>query len=198
MSDEGSAFVLRVLDIVFSIAIGLIFGAFILFVEIFGGSPADADLPWATTEGVVDTSEVREMQGVVTLVHEPGREPRQITTEPRVRYSCRVAGKKYESTRITQGLVPYDPNESAASIVARYSRGSTVTVYYDREEPSRAFLEGVGVPPADRSGSDRATGVKLGLFFLVLGGGWFFVLFKLGGFQGLARRPAVRSAGASR
>jgi hypothetical protein len=60
---------------------------------------------------------------------------------PEVRYLYRVLGSEYEGTKITFGPTSGNTQSRAMQAISKYPKGSTVTVYYDPEQPSKAVLE---------------------------------------------------------
>jgi hypothetical protein len=60
---------------------------------------------------------------------------------PFVTYTYDVDGKTYKEGSISPGDLTIADTENAEKVVARYPRGSVVTVYYNPKNPSQAVLE---------------------------------------------------------
>jgi hypothetical protein len=96
--------------------------AMLIFIAIVESRRMRKARNWPTAVGTVTASSVQ------------GRE-----NKPFVEYEFEVAGQKYRSSRITMGEPP--SQGEAASILARYPVGASVTVYYDPADPHMATLE---------------------------------------------------------
>lgn len=89
---------------------------------------------WQVTPGIILSSEVKEHGAV-----DPELVNKSVFT-PIVRYQYICAGNSYTGFRITLNSVEYS-HEKAQQIVARFSPGSSVSVYYDPLHPQEAILE---------------------------------------------------------
>jgi hypothetical protein len=94
---------------------------------------ADASASWAKTEGQV----------VESRLHVGSGDETSETYWAIVVYEYSVDGVEYSSDRISFGLSRNSSGgeEETRSAVKRYPKGSTVTVYYDPEDPASATLE---------------------------------------------------------
>jgi len=92
---------------------------------------------WETTVGTVKVSKVASE----TVTHGRSRGTMYV---PVVRYVYRVEGKDYRSDRIAVGDLRNGHVTKVKPVVNRYPAGSTVTVFYDPEEPQEALLEAPG------------------------------------------------------
>jgi hypothetical protein len=84
---------------------------------------------WATTSGrvILSTLEARRGSKGGTVYY------------PVVHYQYRVHAMNYESRKIMPGMEW--GGSGAPAIIAKYPTGSTVTVYYNPENPAEALLE---------------------------------------------------------
>lgn len=94
----------------------------------------DVTKNWQSTPGIILTSEVKEHNAV-----DPAQPGKTIFT-PMVRYQYVCAGNSFTGFRITLNSVEYS-REKAQQIAARFSPGSSVTVFYDPLHPQEAILE---------------------------------------------------------
>lgn len=88
---------------------------------------ANAVKNWSSVPGKVTTSRVS---------YESSADKTNAT--PFVVYVYEVDGKTYEENSISPGILTIS---NAEKVVARYPRGSEVTVYYNPKNPSQAVLE---------------------------------------------------------
>jgi hypothetical protein len=86
-------------------------------------------LAWPSTRGVVMTSTLESR-----AIREGG-----FRDYPVVRYSYQVGQQAFQGTRIALG--PEVGGTRARRVIARYSAGSPVTVYYNPHDPADALLE---------------------------------------------------------
>ncbi len=104
---------------------------------------------WPTVPGVV------ERAWITTSAH--GEDASTIYTA-HVRYTYRVDGTAYASTRVRfGGEVTFDRRQQAQDFLAAYPEGGSVTVHYNPADPRDAVLE---------------TTVQAGLGLLLAGGGF--------------------------
>lgn len=107
----------------------IIFTAILLGIIFYARMSAAKAKDWATTTGTVvfSTLEARRGSKGSTVYY------------PVVQYQYRAHAQQYESRKIMPGM---DWGGSGApAIVAKYPTGSTVTVYYNPENPAEALLE---------------------------------------------------------
>ncbi len=93
---------------------------------------SDESISWPTTMGTVKTSEVRRTVGANNEFHSY------------IEYEYSVLGTDYVSNKVTFGELAgfQDIKKSIAQkAVNRYPAGSTVTVYYDPQDPKKAVLQ---------------------------------------------------------
>jgi hypothetical protein len=85
---------------------------------------------WPQVEGRVLGSEISVV----------GRERNRTTYAPNVTYAYSVAGKRYESSRLT--LVPQNSitRQTIESTLARFPVGQIVRVYHDPKDPANCVL----------------------------------------------------------
>lgn len=121
-----------------SIVIGIIFlllGVIFLVVMFTSRKKANEAKAWPTIAGTVTSSEIRVHQDYDTDSHTTST-----NYEPVVQYSYNVVGTPCQASRIAFGANQFDRNTAQAKI-NRYPAGSTVTVHYDPNDPSKAVLE---------------------------------------------------------
>jgi hypothetical protein len=90
---------------------------------------------WSPTRGVVVESYIRKI-GAGNAAEAGDTD----TYSPVVRYEYRVGSDAYASSKIGFGDLFYNWF-SAKSRIQAFPKGSTVTVYFDREDPSSAVLD---------------------------------------------------------
>lgn len=98
-------------------------------------APPDVKVPvgWAVTEG-----DVLE-KSLDPIDYTAGGE-RIIYYTPIVRYSYRVNGEQYESSRVTPQALRFNSRRMAESFLNAYSIGQPVTVIYNPDDPHAAYL----------------------------------------------------------
>lgn len=162
----------------FAFGLGLLGLPFILF-GIYFLIISNASLAWPSVEGSVLSSEA-EMQ----VTNRPSTSGTTRTTSVAyyvaVQYQYEVAGNPYVASRIALGEGGrasefYEERaEAEAAAAERFPTGSSLTVYYDPDDPTSAVLE---------PGSNWGTFVPL-LFGLFLGGAGGVLYYG-------ARRPPI-------
>lgn len=115
---------------------------------------AQASRNWPTANGrvqyaTVETRSSRNDSGTSST-----------TFQARIIYGYEIGGQTLRSERVSFGEVSTSDPADAEEIVARYQPGTTVTVYYDPQNPELAVLE---------------PGVSLGNYLLLGIGSVFFV-----------------------
>ncbi len=79
--------------------------------------------------------------GVVTVSRVKSQSDSDSTTyRPVIRYRYRAGGKEYFSQRYAYGTISTNDPRHARKVVARHAPGSSVTVYYDPDNPADAVL----------------------------------------------------------
>jgi hypothetical protein len=146
--------------------------AFVLMVQFFGGGLVLDAVPiaangivsrrWPTASGRILSSEVSSS---VTVGGGEGG-PQQPVSDPVVSYEYEVQGQRYTASRVSfQGTWP--TLDVAIEVVVRYPAGTSVTVWYDSEDPESAVLEpGAGLFPY----------FQMLMGFLIIGIGMLFQL----------------------
>ncbi len=107
-------------------------GMALVFAGIRTYRKSDESLSWPTTTGTIQVSEVRRTSGANNEFHSY------------VEYQYSVLGTDYVSHTVTFGELAgfQDTKKSIAQkTVNRYPAGSTVTVYYDPQDPKKAVLQ---------------------------------------------------------
>lgn len=138
----------------FLLFIGL--GVFLIYRTQQGKKKAQLSQSWPATQGQITDSHVSrsvdtDSEGATSTMY-----------SARVEYSYQVGGQVYSGHNIGFGFTPSYSNQSKAQVTAaRYSVGSTVTVYYDPSNPSEAVLE--------RQASGSNASMILGIIFIVIG-----------------------------
>jgi hypothetical protein len=94
----------------------------------------DISKTWLPTPGVILTSELREHNPI-----DPAQKNKTVST-PMVRYQYSCAGNSFTGYRITFNSIEYS-HANAQQIVAHYTPGSSVTVFYDPLRPEEAVLQ---------------------------------------------------------
>lgn len=120
---------------------------------------AKASLEWPTAQGQIVTSEMdmrREKSGGSTARHYQYR--------PNILYEYSVDGARYTSKKVAVVGMTSRDQKDIKPILRRYKEGSSVTVYYNPEDPKSAILE---------PGVTWRTYMPLGLgiLFFMVGGG---------------------------
>lgn len=129
-----------------------LFGVFTLFFAIGLGLigvgakvtlDARASQTWPSSSGEVLHSKVESRQETRSRRTPRGvRHPRTVTLHrPLVQYRYQVEGTPHIGTRISFYDAASDRAELARAVVARYPRGTAVTVFYDPLDPTRSVLE---------------------------------------------------------
>jgi hypothetical protein len=124
---------------------------------------------WLAAEGKVIASRVQ------TRTIESDTGDSSVINEPFVQYEFKVGSQKYRGTRITIG--EKISNSDLEPILARYSVGKAVTVYYDPADPKKCLLE------RDLGMSKTTLAAGFGVLMLVFVGGPLALAF--GYFNGL-------------
>jgi hypothetical protein len=120
---------------------------------------------WPATEGKIVLSKVVEEEETVDREDSGGRTEHrtEIMYRPEIRFAYRVDGSDYSSETWKPGAtVSYGTPKHAEAIVARYTAGQSVAVYYDPKQPDMAVLE-----PKNREGA--AAGLVVAVAFGVVG-----------------------------
>ncbi len=152
---KGSLFGALVLGVVF-FGLGVIFVA----VGIDGYRDGQATKSWPTTTGHVISADVQEKVETRRDMNDRPRTERTYT--PAVRYEYTVGAQTYLGHRVKAD--DYGGGaDRAYGIVNRYPAGTTLTVFYDPDDPDQAVLE----TGADTSGVYLFGGV--GALFTVIG-----------------------------
>jgi hypothetical protein len=98
---------------------------------------------WPTVQGRITTAEVMEQ----VRTDEKGREDTNYLVD--IRFAYKVGGRELHSAQQKWGWDEvYPDRERPAAIVAKYSEGQAVPIYYDPTDPTVAVLE-----PTNRRGS---------------------------------------------
>jgi hypothetical protein len=111
---------------------------------------------WPSTAGVIE-------EATIQTRHSTDSDGSTNTSySPHVRYSYRVGGADYSSTKISFGFGVGSSNyNKAQQWLAGYPQGKQVPVYYDPANPQNAVLE--------RAARGSTTGYVLGVIFIALG-----------------------------
>jgi hypothetical protein len=128
---------------------------------------------WPTVQGTVlsSTTASRTAPPPPPLEGEDEDEerPPQTLYRPVVRYTYNVGGHAFTSETLGPEDLEVSSERHAREHAARYPRGAQVTVYYDPDDPDRAYLE-----PGVRAGSWIMPGVGV-VFLIVTGALYAFV-----------------------
>jgi hypothetical protein len=108
----------------------ILFSLFMFGIIIYLRIAASAVKNWASVPGKVTTSRVS---------YESSADKTGGT--PFVTYVYEVDGKIYKEGSISPSILTLSDKTNAEKVVARYPRGSVVTVYYNPKNPSQAVLE---------------------------------------------------------
>ena len=95
---------------------------------------------YRTTKGTVLSSEVGIGQSVNHTSAGVSSRLKEMYF-PNVHYEYRVNGTDYENDNFWQERVQINQIEKIEALVAKYPAGSSVTVYYNPDNPSNSFLE---------------------------------------------------------
>jgi hypothetical protein len=118
----------RLLELVCAVAFFLV-GALQLISCIRESAEAVTATHWPTVPGTVQSASVLEIKG--------GRGTAYV---PKVTYAYEVAGVKYSGDHIHISDVA-EPRERAYLMIEPFVAGAPVSVYFDREDPSRSLLK---------------------------------------------------------
>ena len=122
--------------IVFVLLVFLAVGGFLIFKGIKDRNKANASLNWPSTPGHVLESRVKES---VSTDDEGGT---SVTYAPHIRYEYTVMGTPYSSDHYQLGTQVFSSNlKKAQEAVNARPVGSTVTVFYNPDDPAEAALE---------------------------------------------------------
>ncbi len=117
-------------------------GVFLLFPWVQSIRMVHAGKTWSSVSGTVVSSGVKQ---VLDSTDKKGR--KNFSYRAIVKYSYKVEGQNYISSRITFGDYGTNTPGHGASIVANYPEGKRVRVYYNPDAPMHSVLErrtGVG------------------------------------------------------
>ena len=167
-------------EIWFIIGFLLLFPALILFAGIYKYMQVSQAARWPSAQGVVIASgtEAREVKSGGA-----DQDDTELRTFAMIVYEFTVAGRKYQGSRVSIGedLGTFE----VAETLAKYPKGTAVTVFYNPRKPAEAVLE-----------RDLPTGIWKVLIIIVvvlvglIFGGWFG-FSKLGDFMAtVVRNPS--------
>jgi len=114
------------------LAIGLLFAYFslpLLFEQIQVWWLAQKSREWPSTPGFIQNSEI---------IFEGIRSPR---SQPKICYTYLVNGTQYQGSRINFSFARVFYRTKAAEALAHFPLYSTVTVFYDPDQPEQSTLE---------------------------------------------------------
>ncbi len=107
---------------------------------------------WPSTLGTITQSQVSESVST--------SDDDLPSYHPSVKYSYAVGGESFESNKIYFGAVSSGSQKKAQEVIARYSQGSTVTVFYNPINPKEAVLE--------RQSKSTTVMLVLGIVFVLM------------------------------
>ena len=119
---------------------------------------------WPTTQGEVLETRITSHTSTDNSSRS-GSGGSNTTYKPRVLYRYSVDGETLEN-HIVQMMTSYDSRSEAQKVLDRYPVGSTVSVYYKEEEPSKSLLE-PGLSAESQLVITIFTYVPFGLLFIV-------------------------------
>jgi len=119
---------------------------------------------WPTTQGEVLETRITSHTSTDSSSRS-GSGGSNTTYKPRVLYRYSVEGETLEN-HIVQMMTSYDSHSEAQKVLDRYPIGSTVSVYYKEEEPSKSLLE-PGLSAESQLVITIFTYVPFGLLFIV-------------------------------
>ena len=119
---------------------------------------------WPTTQGEVLETRITSHTSTDSSSRS-GSGGSNTTYKPRVLYRYSVEGETLEN-HIVQMMTSYDSRAEAQEVLDRYPIGSTVSVYYKEEEPSKSLLE-PGLSAESQLVITIFTYVPFGLLFIV-------------------------------
>jgi hypothetical protein len=108
----------------------ILFSLFMFGIIIYLRIATNAVKNWPSVPGKVTTSRVS---------YKSSSDKTDAT--PFITYVYDVDGKTYKEGGISPGVLTLSDKMDAEKVVARYPRGSVVTVYYNPKNPSQAVLE---------------------------------------------------------
>jgi hypothetical protein len=126
------ATILSTITFLVVVAIGLWFGYFavlITFEQIQAWRLARQSIDWASTSGIIQTSEI---------IYEGIRRPRE---QPQITYTYQVNGTQYQGDRINFSFAEIYSKKEAEDVLALYPPNAMITVYYDPSQPAQSTLE---------------------------------------------------------
>lgn len=139
-------------------------GGFLIAFSVRNRRKAEASQNWLSVPGRIVSAEVKQGTSRETKRDITGEE-REVTSYyyyPAVEYTYEVGGQTYTGKRLAfGGIVGHSDPAKAAAALAPYQPGSTVTVYYDPQNPAEAVLE--------RKAGGYTWGLVVGAICLLLG-----------------------------
>jgi hypothetical protein len=132
---------------------------------------AVAATKWTKIRGRVISSEVKRISTTDDL--QDGDTIHSVSYRPEVSYEYAVDGKTYQSHQIAI-LVSTSSNEGIArAVVDKYPAGKEIDIYYNPDKPKDAVLE-------QSSPGSGWFFIGIGIFFIIIGGIGFCVIFFTG------------------
>jgi|LSQX01.3.fsa_nt_gb hypothetical protein len=132
-----------------------VFGVFVLVMNARDRKKAQASMGWPSVEGKILEQHVR----VDMTSDEDGT---RVSYVPEALFGYAVEGSSYTGKRIEFGMEPsFNVREKAENFLTPYPTGSTVTVFYNPENPQEAVLL--------QSMRKKVVGLIAGIVLLVLG-----------------------------
>jgi hypothetical protein len=126
-------------------------------------------LAYLTTQG-------KMLSANITQGSHAGGGHRIVSYRPVVSYEYTVGGTTYTGTRATQMDVGAGAVSDVQKFLASRPPGSTVTVYYNPDNPADSFLE-QGMGSIGKRGINMAIAITLATVVIVLGATCVFILF---------------------
>lgn len=141
-------------------SIGIFVGGIVFIIGVMNLRKARASSRWPTTEGkVISTTILRDRSSSSNSSSMTSSS--QYVYKPEVAFEYHVAGERYLSNTVSFGDYASSNISHAEGVIAKYSEGTEVKVYYNQEHPEEAVLD-----------TTQGCGVWLmaiiGFFFLVL------------------------------
>jgi len=116
--------------IVQAILFYLVFNVFVIGIMIYMQNASKAALNWPSVPGKIKSSRIHYTSSYS-----------KSSPSPWVEYAYEVDGKTYKSMTISPDGMLTNDQQQAENIVARYPKGTDVSVYYNPSNPSKACLE---------------------------------------------------------
>ena len=122
----------------------------------YAKAESDATTWWSVTQGVITVSQVERVK--------PGVPHSKPTYYANIQYRYNIGGIEYQGDLKQLGADAIPAAKYAADLVNQYPKGTTVTIYYDPNQPQASALK---------------RGVPASVIWMLVFAGAFFIFFGL-------------------